>query len=147
MSHVRKQIRDVAVTTVTGLTTTGSNVFPSRLYPLSDAELPGLCVYTNSEEPDEEQGKFDIFDVRRLTLSIEGHDKLVSGLEDRLDEIAHEVEDAILSNPTFSGKAKTTDIGTIEYGKSAEGDQPTGIVKIDFIVTYFINRGSSETPL
>ncbi len=49
MAHVRKQIRDAIVTAVTGLTTTGSNVFRSRIYPLESGKLPGLCVYTKSE--------------------------------------------------------------------------------------------------
>jgi hypothetical protein len=49
MAHVRKQIRDAVITSVTGLTTTGSNVFRSRIYPLEQTKLPGLCVFTRSE--------------------------------------------------------------------------------------------------
>ncbi len=148
MSHVRQQIRDAAYTLLTGLNTTGANVFKSRLYPLNETELPGLCIYTNAEEPDDEQGKFDVFDVRRLTLSVEGHGKLVTGLEDQLDDMAGEVEDAILTpGQDFGGLAQTVDIGTVEYGKSKDGDQPVGIVIVNFIVTYYINRGTSGTAL
>lgn len=148
MSHVRKQIRDAAVTLLTGLATTGSNVFPSRLYPLNDAELPGICIYTNNEEPDEEHGKFDVFDVRRLVLTIEGNDKLVAGLQDSLDDIAWEVEDAILApGQDFGGLAKTIDISSVEFGKSKEAEQPIGLVVINFTVTYYINRGTSGTAL
>ena len=32
MAHVRKQVGDAIVTAVTGLTTTGSNVFRSRVF-------------------------------------------------------------------------------------------------------------------
>ena len=49
MAHVRQSIRDNAVTAVTGLSTTGSNVFRSRVYPLGTNKLPALCVYTDSE--------------------------------------------------------------------------------------------------
>ena len=45
MAHLRKQIRDNVVTALTGLSTTGSRVYASRVYP----NLPGLCVYTKSE--------------------------------------------------------------------------------------------------
>ena len=48
--HVRKQIRDAIVTLVTGLTTTGSNVFAGRTYALQDSELPALRVYTGDED-------------------------------------------------------------------------------------------------
>ena len=49
MAHVRQSIRDNAVTAVTGLSTTGSNVFRSRVYPLGTNKLSALCVYTNGE--------------------------------------------------------------------------------------------------
>ena len=48
MAHARKQIRDQLKTTLTGLTTTGSNVFNSRVYD-HDA-LPCISIYTLSEE-------------------------------------------------------------------------------------------------
>jgi hypothetical protein len=47
--HVRQQIRERIATTITGLTTTGSNVYQSRVYPLDSVSLPALLVYTLSE--------------------------------------------------------------------------------------------------
>ena len=49
MAHVRKQIRDAVITALTGLSTTGSNVFRSRIYPLESNKIPGLCVFSKSE--------------------------------------------------------------------------------------------------
>jgi hypothetical protein len=148
MSHVRKQIRDAVATALNGLPITGTNVFPARLYPLENSKLPGICLYTNDEETDGEQGKFDTFDNRRLTLSIEAHCKLVAGLDDQLDDIAEDVEDVMLAQGyDIGGLAKTIDLATTRYGKTASGDQPAGIVVMDFIITYFINRGASGTAL
>ena len=45
--HVRQQIRERIATTITGLSTTGSNVFQSRVYPLDVDSLPALLVYHN----------------------------------------------------------------------------------------------------
>jgi hypothetical protein len=45
LAHLRKQIRDNVVTALTGLSTTGSRVYGSRVYPMAAANLPGLCVY------------------------------------------------------------------------------------------------------
>jgi hypothetical protein len=129
-----------------GLPTTGANIFKARLYPLTKAELPGLCIYTNSEEADLETGKFDIFDRRTLTVSVEGYSKLTAGIDDELDDIASEVEDALLVDEAISS-AKTVDLVSVEYGKSAESDQKVGMVKMDYAVTYMINRGDSETAL
>ena len=49
-NHLGRQIRERAATTLTGLSTTGSNVFQSRFYPMKSAGLPGLCIYTKDEE-------------------------------------------------------------------------------------------------
>ena len=49
MAHVRQSIRDNVVTAVTGLSTTGSNVFRLRVYPLGTNKLPAMSVYTDSK--------------------------------------------------------------------------------------------------
>ena len=48
-NHIRQQIRERAGTILTGLTTTGSNVFETRIYPLSNTNLPALAIYTKNE--------------------------------------------------------------------------------------------------
>ena len=50
MAHARQSIRDNVVTAVTGLSTTGTNVFRSRVYPLGENKLPALCIYTVAGE-------------------------------------------------------------------------------------------------
>ena len=47
--HVRQQIRSAIITQVTGLTTTGINVFEHRVYPLAEDDLPAIVVSTTSE--------------------------------------------------------------------------------------------------
>jgi hypothetical protein len=147
MSHVRQQIRDVAVTNLTGLTTTGTNVFKSRAYPLQDEEIPGLCVYTNTETNDEDTGKFDTFDNREMVLQVDGYDKIVAGIEDSLDDIAVEVETAIMADPKFGGVAKFTDYLGFTTENSIDGEQPIGRISIIFRVTYFVNTGAPETAI
>ena len=147
MSHVRKQIRDVAITNLTNLTITGTNVFKSRVYPLQDEELPGLCVYTAAETNDDETGKFDIFDNRELIIQVDAYDKLIAGIEDSLDDIAAEVETAIMADPKFSGLAKFTDYLGFTSENSVDGEQPVGKMSVTFRVTYFVNTGAPGTAI
>ena len=49
-NHLRRQIRERCASTLSGLTTTGTKVFQSRIYPMESAGLPGLCIYTQNEE-------------------------------------------------------------------------------------------------
>lgn len=45
MAHVEEQVRAAFVALVTGLATTGSNVFESEVHPLTPDTMPGLCIY------------------------------------------------------------------------------------------------------
>ena len=49
MAHIRQQIRDRVIADVTGLATTGANVYDSKLYTFTQGELPALAVYTQNE--------------------------------------------------------------------------------------------------
>ena len=50
MAHVRKSIRDDVVSTLTGLTTTGTNVYQTRFYPLAEAKLR-VFAFTQTAKP------------------------------------------------------------------------------------------------
>ena len=75
MSHIRQQIREQVGTTLTGLTTTGSNVFESRVYPLSDASLPALIIYSKSETSSISTMGTGLGIDRTMTLTIEAYVK------------------------------------------------------------------------
>jgi len=49
MAHLRQSIRDNVVTTVTSISTTGSNGFRLLVYPLGTNKLPTLCVFSNGK--------------------------------------------------------------------------------------------------
>ena len=50
-NHVRQQIREYFGTTLTGLTTTGANVYESRVYTLQEDTLPSLVFIQNQNHP------------------------------------------------------------------------------------------------
>ena len=104
MAHLRRQIRERAASTLTGLTTTGSNVFQSRVYPMESADLPGLCIYTNSETVDIASIGTTRTVFRELNLIVEGYASASTNLEDTLDQIGKEIEVA------FSGDIKINNL-------------------------------------
>lgn len=95
VDHVRKQIRDAAVTDLTGLSTTGANVFTSRLSPLDESkgEIPGWYVMLRDEAAaDDAVGTF----ARTGQLVLEGWALAEpDDLEDLLDRMAAEAEAAL----------------------------------------------------
>ena len=108
MAHLRKQIRDNVVTALTGLSTTGNRVYASRVYPMAAANLPGLCVYAKTEEVETTTITRPRTQFRTLTLSVEGFVVATSGLDNTLDAISLEVEEALAVDPSRSNLAKDT---------------------------------------
>ena len=142
MAHARKQIRDQLMTTLTGLTTTGSNVFNSRVYD-HDA-LPCISVYTLSEElGDESQNK----QFRMLNVMVEVRAKAADNLEDQLDKIGAEIEDAIFANgdTTLSNTCKEFDYDGLDIELSGEAEQPFGLMTMRFMAMYRVNKTDVET--
>ena len=142
MAHARKQIRDQLMTTLTGLTTTGSNVFNSRVYD-HDA-LPCISVYTLSEElGDESENK----QFRMLNVMVEVRAKAADNLEDQLDQIGAEIEDAIFANgdTTLSDTCKEFDYDGLDIELSGEAEQPFGLMTMRFMAMYRVNKTDVET--
>ena len=143
-NHVRQQIRERIGTTLTGLTTTGSNVFQSRVYPLEDSNLPALLIYTKVEE----SMPIDIGAARtmerNLTVNIEGYVKANSNFDDTIDTICKEVETAMASDVTVNGLAKDSFLEATEIEYNAEGEKPVGYVTMSFKVDYYVLESSPD---
>jgi hypothetical protein len=146
MSHARQQIREAAATLLTGLTSTGSRVYQSRIYTLRDTDLPCLLINTDDEQdvtlgPGENSAQ-----ERSLQLSIRCVSKQVADLDDKLDTMLAEVETA-LGNQTLSGKAKAMQLESISIELSDELEKPVGIATAVFRITYYTATGTPGTAL
>lgn len=137
MTHLRKTIRDELVTAVTGLSTTGSNVFDSRVMPLSQASLPALCVYAASEESEQVGNTL----LRRyVNLAVVAFVRAVAGIEDTLDTIAEEVETAVVLS-AFTDVKRIT-LGSTEFDFSDEGDTSFASMTLTFVAEYHTVQGT-----
>ena len=146
MAHVRKQIRDNAVSTLMGLTTTGARVYASRVHPNEAANLPALCVYTINETS--ELIAMNENQLRRsLDLVVEGYARAKADLDDTLDTIATEVEEALAIDPTRGGIAHKTVITDTEVSLSDEGNQPIGVIRMLFQIDYVTSSGDVENHM
>jgi len=142
--HIRKQIRDAAAVLVTGLTTTGANVFENRVHPVEDSKLPALLIYTEREdsEPDTMTSSGRSM-ARALDLVIEGVAEANTALDDTLDLITVEVETAMAADKTFSNKAKDSWLTGTEIELSGKQSHPVGMVRLTYRVEY---RTSQADP-
>ena len=136
MAHFRQQIRERVATTLTGLTTTGSNVFQSRVYPLQDANLPALLIYTKEESSEIiTMGSTRALD-RELTLSVEAYVKSNANSDDTIDTISDEIESAIGADTTLNNKAKDVFLISTDINYVGEGENPVAVATLNFLVNY-----------
>ena len=145
--HVRMQIRNQAVTQLTGLTTTAARVFDSRVYPLEDANLPALLIYTKSETSEPIEIGTNRTSERLLSLNIEAYVKSTTNFEDTLDTICKEVEQAIAADPTLSGKAKDCYLESTEIEFNAEGEKPLAFCTLTFLTSYYVQEQSPDVAV
>jgi len=145
VAHARYQIRAAVVSALTGLPTTGNNVFPAHKWPLFNTSVPALIVFTTTE------------DVQRVThqpiehlrsLQVEVIAKVKSATaEDDLDTICAEVEAALAADVTLGGKAlDCRPLGT-EIDLSIESEMKTGSATMRFEVQYSVREADPEVLL
>ena len=135
MAHLRQSIRERIATDVTGLTTTGSNVFQSRVYPIEDASLPCLLVYSTSEDSEVTEMASPRPMTRTLNVVVQG----VVGAttpDDTLDLISKEVEVALAGDVSINSLANNSFLSSTEIEFNAEGAKPIGTVILNYVVEY-----------
>ena len=145
MAHVRKQIRDRIATLVTGLPTTGANVYKMRRYALDDAKLPAICVYTMDES-----SSLITIGSRTLkrTINVAVQAFAVGSsttISDTIDAICVQVEEAIAADFQLNGLARSCVLTESQIDISVEGEKSVGNVSLIYSVEYVTTIGDVET--
>ena len=146
-NHVRQQIRERVGTVLTGLTSTASRVYESRVYPLQDSELPALLIYTKSEDSLPLVMSSDRVMERELSLVVECYAKANSNFDDTIDTISKEVEEAIAADTTLNSLAKDIFIQSTEIEFNAEGESPVGYATLTFLTTYHVKETNPDVAV
>lgn len=139
MTHARAQIREAIATRLSGLTTTGTRVFQSRLRPLADADLPCLLVFCIQEDLDYSGLDYPRRQRRQVQIEIKAVVKQTASLDDELDGIAAEIEFALagsLTAVTLGGLLKELALGRTAIDFDAGLEKPVGIATLTYVGTY-----------
>ena len=137
-THARTQIRNAAIAAVTGLPTTGAEVYSGRTRNLAENHPPTLLVYATDE--------VDIVDAtghpatlyRTMTLAIEGRveGNAAETVEDLLDQIAAEVEPAIAAGALLIGLCVEVTLAAIRTNIVSPGVSHIGGIRMEYRVGY-----------
>lgn len=148
-NHVRQQIREAMAAELTGLATTGSRVFQSRVYPLSDNELPCLLISNGNNGGVEYASVGYPRLVKRTTVvEVKAVAKLTVNLDDLLDTMCNEVEKAVFANLTLGGLAKDIRLSAEPTTEMVgDGEKPVGVCTIQIEVDYYVNETAPDVAL
>ena len=147
MPHVRQSIRDNIKTTLTGLTTTGSRVYVSRVYPLTDDNLPGLAIYTADESDEYAVMGPPRMIFRTLNVNVEAYVRGNSAYDNQIDTICSEIEVALATDTTRGGYAKDTKVLSMDAEFSGDGDQPVARATLRVQVMYATKENNPTTAV
>jgi hypothetical protein len=150
MAHYRTTIRNAARDILMELPTTAGRCYVSRYYPVAQNKLPCLCVYTLSEASEPHRIGSGRALMRTLELVVECIAEANDVLDDRLDEMAFEVEEAIGADTTlglpdgvYDCTLTGTRVGLRQPGQETE--KQTGSAVLTFEVTYRTLLASPDT--
>jgi len=147
MAHIRKQIRDVFETRLTGLSydigagAVSIGLETERFHAIPKDNLPLNRVAWKSDQildrsQDDER--------RRLIVEVEAW---ASGepLQDKLDAMAVEIETAICVDLNLGGLVQACRLEATDFMASADGEQRTGLATISFRVDVVTSAGKPQT--
>ena len=137
-NHLRRMIRERVATMLTGLSSTGSNVFQSHVCSLENDDLPSLCIYTKEEEI--EVGASGVLRVYHSTmiLIVDGYAHKSSNLDDQINQIGIEVQVAMAGDIYIYNLVKDSYLSSVDISYSGEGTSPIGIIRHNYSVLYRI---------
>lgn len=144
MTHIRTQIRDAVAARVTGLPTTGANVFKSRVYPIQPTELPGILVYSLSERSEAQTMGHPRLMFRFAEIAVEILASANDDLDDILDQATLEVEKALSTDTNLGGVCKRFQLTGSLITLKGEAESPIGSARLTYEGAYSVSENDPE---
>lgn len=148
--HVRQQIRNAVATRLTGLATTGANVYIKPMWVRSNGELPALEIMTGEDTVDVDMTHLTSAGAayyRRLEVIVEAMAKVGGDVQDTLDTIAKEAEIALYADEKLGGLTKSIERVDAEQELSTEGEKKIGRLVMVFEFLYTVRGGAPDVAL
>jgi len=149
-NHVRQQVREAVADLLTGLATTGNNVFQSNLLPIENNKLPALIVKTTTENIDALSVNFDPILERSLEILVSIVAKANTDIDDVLDGSIKEVEQALnasIEANTLNGLVKEIVLTDIDIEMNATSEKPIGQALLTFKASYYTQASVPDVSI
>jgi hypothetical protein len=139
MAHPRALIRQAVVALLIAADTAAeARVEATREIPRRRGDGPALGVYTPEESVASSETRTAPREhTRSLTLVIEGIVSGASGVDDALDDLAQEVEDALDADDTLGGTAAESSLVSTDLEVMEDSGRTVGLIRLTYTVVYY----------
>lgn len=141
--HVREQILSAIKTAVTGLTTTGSNVFRSRVTPLARTEVPALIIRAGREARLNSTLGAPRQHERSLVVEVVAVVRAASAYDADLNAIFKEVEPVLAMPIVLAGVNRITLEG-IGAPQATQGEEQLAQAAMLYEVVYITQENAPD---
>ena len=147
--HVHRQILAALATALSGLATSGANVFSERpeAQPLQAAELPALRIYTGPESGTIAEYGALRTRARTLEVVIECCVKAAAAAVDTVDQMCREVEVAIDTTAPLGALGSLIEPRRFEFDIAAEAEQTVAVGRTTYEVRYHTAQVAPDAAL
>lgn len=139
MTHPRQTIKEAIAQRLKDVKTkAGLHIFIGRAKPLFDSDLPAILIYANDENITTERWDTDGFGElkRELTIFIEAVDYGKDDLDNKLDELALEIENALDGWHIPNRQSAILRFKATESDLMIEGRTIYGAIRLSYDLTY-----------
>lgn len=143
MAHVRQQIREAFATVLTNATV-ASVISSSRVYPLPPTTTTAALIYTNTDSVTDTTLTAPRNLTRELIIVVECVARKLADLDDQLDTLCKNVENAVGANNTLGGLVKDCILADTIITHDFNGDAPIGSARMQFRVMYRTAENNAE---
>lgn len=145
--HIRRQIRTALATALTGLTTTGTRVYPYRVDPLPAGSLPALTVAVVADGVERMEIAQPAFTRRTLIAEVRAVASATSAVENTLDGICAEVETALAVDLTLGGLTIDVQLLRTTLDIDGSGEATVGVATMELQILANVREGSPTAAL
>jgi hypothetical protein len=143
MAHARSIIRKAFVDTLKGKTAAGNKVYDSRLYNMESTSLPGIIVFSSSENIVTSTISPPRSQERQLKVTVECYAKTGTQVNSIIDDLAAEVEEQIATSKLLPTICKDCRLESTDIQLNSDGDQPVAVASLVFALLY---RSREDRP-
>ena len=138
MTLAAAQVVDAVAQRLVGATSAGSRVYTSRLWPLTEADLPAWLVTAADESVDTQ-----MLEDHALSIEASGHVRANADIDDAMHTLAEAGLTALFAQPSIYQMR----LESIQREVANQGEQSVGVIRLRLSARFSTAPGAPGTIL